>query len=325
MRKYIVPEEAEGLRLDVFLSRKAAGASRSQVQKLIGAGGVSVEGKKAPKRYTVSAGDVIRLDDSLLQCRESRLEPQNIPLAVIYEDEWYIAVDKPAGLVVHPGSGNWNGTLVNALLFHRGKNLSDGSAADRPGIVHRLDKDTSGVIVIAKTNQAHAALAGEFARRSVRKKYCAFCAGRPVPVEGIIDLPVGRSRSDRKKQAAAAGGRASVTEYRIVDYRSGISFVEFMPRTGRTHQIRVHCSARGFPVVGDDLYGGGCGQLKRIHPSDRPFAASLYRCFSRLALHAVSITFTHPFLQKVTEVGAPLPPDFDCALSLFRETLPPVR
>jgi 23S rRNA pseudouridine1911/1915/1917 synthase len=318
MDEFSVPIESEGLRLDIFLSRTVPGISRSQIQKLIAAGSVSVNGKVVRKKHEVSAGDALRLDLTGLPGDGPGLAPQDIPLSILYEDEYYVAVDKPAGLVVHPGSGNRSGTLVNALLYHCGKTLSEGSAPDRPGIVHRLDKDTSGVIVAAKTNAAHAALAAVFASRGVRKTYVAFCIGRPRTENGVIDIPLGRSRSDRKKRAPSFSGKSSCTGFRVMDFRSGISLVEFTPRTGRTHQIRVHCAASGFPVAADTLYGGGMGRLRQVAPLDRAFAASLLQCFSRQALHAASITFLHPFLNREVTVQAPMPPDFRSALALFR-------
>lgn len=318
MDEFSVPQESQGLRLDVFLSRRVSGISRARIQKLIAAGAVSVNGATVRKRHAVAAGDMIQFDPAGLPPDETGLLPQNIPLSILYEDDWYVAIDKPAGLVVHPGCGNRSGTLVNALLFHRGENLSVGSAADRPGIVHRLDKDTSGVIVAAKTNAAHAALAAVFASRGVRKKYLAFCIGRPQAAEGVIDMPIGRSRSDPVRRAPAASGKSSSTGFRMLDFRGGISLVEFTPLTGRTHQIRVHCAASGFPVLADALYGGGKGRLRQVAPSDRAFAASLLQCFSRQALHAVSMTFIHPFLKREVTVKAPMPADFRSALALFR-------
>jgi 23S rRNA pseudouridine1911/1915/1917 synthase len=318
MQEIKVKPETAPVRLDVYLSHAVSTVSRAQIQKLIAAGSVSVNGKAVRKRHEVSAGDVIRLDMSRLSQNEAVPSPQDIPLSILYEDDYYVAIDKPAGLVVHPGCGNRSGTLVNALMFYCGNNLSEGSALDRPGIVHRLDKDTSGVIVAAKTNAAHAALAAVFASRRVRKKYVAFCIGRPRTVEGVIDMPLARSRSDRKKRAPAASGKSSSTGFRVLEFRAGISFMEFTPRTGRTHQIRVHCAASGFPVAADTLYGGGKGRLSQVAPSDRPFAASLLECFSRQALHAVSITFMHPFLNREVTVQAPMPPDFRIALAFIR-------
>jgi 23S rRNA pseudouridine1911/1915/1917 synthase len=318
MQEFKVFPESTNLRLDVFLSRNGPGVSRAKIQKLISAGAVSVNGKATRKKRVLVPGDVVRFDPAALPADEAAPLPQDIPLSILFEDDYYIAVDKPAGLVVHPGCGNRSGTLVNALLFHRGKSLSKGSAADRPGIVHRLDKDTSGVIVAAKTDEAHAALAAVFASRGVQKKYLAFCIGRPLTGAGIIEMPLARSRCDPARRVPAASGKSSTTGFRLLDFRGGISFIEFSPRTGRTHQIRVHCASSGFPVIADALYGGGIMRLRQTSPADRPFATVLFKCFSRQALHASSLTFIHPFLNRGVTVEAPLPRDFMGALALMR-------
>jgi 23S rRNA pseudouridine1911/1915/1917 synthase len=316
-KNFTVPPESAGLRLDVFLSRAIPDISRSQLQKIIAAGAVAVNGGVVRKKHLVSTGDLIQVSAMESVGRESDCTPQDIPLTILYEDDFYLAVDKPAGLVVHPGSGRRAGTLVNALLYCRGKSLSVGSAADRPGIVHRLDKDTSGVIVIAKTNAAHAALAAAFLQRTVKKRYIGFCLGRPPSASGVIDMPLGRSRREPVKRAPDASGKSSITEYRLLKFKSGIAFIEFMPHTGRTHQIRVHCAASGFPIVADSLYGGGKDRLQRIEPSDRPFAASILKCFIRHALHAEAISFIHPFLGKEITIHAPLPQDFRKAMEVY--------
>jgi 23S rRNA pseudouridine1911/1915/1917 synthase len=245
-----------------------------------------------------------------------------MPLSVLYEDDFYLAVDKAAGIVVHPGSGNRSGTLVNALLYHLGKNLSSGSHPERPGIVHRLDKETSGVILVAKTNAAHAALASAFAGREVKKEYLGFCMGVPQEAAGAIDLPLARSRKDPLKRSPDPLGKSSRTEFRLLAAHSGISLVQFMPRTGRTHQIRVHCSSRGFPILGDTLYGGGPGRLPQLPPEYRPFAARMLGCFKRQALHSWRITFSHPFSKEPITVVAPLPEDFQRGLGEMGETFP---
>lgn len=311
-----VPSESQGTRLDVFICRSCGGISRSRVQRLIEDGSVTVNGRAALKKYPVSAGDEIRVAELRTVPGPPLPGPEDIPLSVIYEDDFFCAIDKPAGLVVHPGSGNRSGTLVNALLF-RGGNLSSGSAPDRPGIVHRLDKETSGVVVVAKTGEAHAAIAAEFARRAVHKTYLGFCFGEPPAGRGTIDLPLARSRANPVKRAPDGRGKASQTEFLGIDFRHGVSLVAFMPRTGRTHQIRVHCSSRGFPIVCDELYGGGKKRLERCPPADRPFCAKVYLCFSRHALHARSLSFRHPFLGKTMTLQAPYPPDFRKALELF--------
>ncbi|MGA2508061.1 MAG: RluA family pseudouridine synthase [Chitinispirillaceae bacterium] len=321
-REIIVPPESAGLRLDVFVSRLFIDRSRSQIQKLIATGSITVNGQVVPKKYAVSGGDIITVTAMESVSHEANLIAQDIPLSILYEDDHFLAIDKPAGLVVHPGSGNRNGTLVNALLFHCHEGLSPGSAAERPGIVHRLDKDTSGVIIVAKTAAAHAALAAAFSSRTIKKNYIGFCIGRPPDAAGFIDVPLARSRRNPVKRAPDKSGKLSRTAYRLLDFRSGIALVEFMPLTGRTHQIRVHCASSGFPIVADTLYGGGKERLLQVAPLDRAFASSIHKCFTRHALHAVSITFTHPFLKKEITIKAPLPQDFRNALALYGNPSP---
>lgn len=252
----------------------------------------------------------------ILASSQTRLLPQEIDLVIIYEDEWFVAVDKSAGMVVHPGSGNPDGTLVNALLFHL-SNLSEGSAPDRPGIVHRLDKNTSGVVIAAKTDEAHYGLARLFAQREVQKQYIGVCMGVRPQDSGIIDAPIGRRRGDPTRWGVRPGGKQAATEYSLLAHRSGTSLLRFLPRTGRTHQIRVHCSHSGFPIVADSLYGGGRERTKNLDPVDRPFAHKVLGCFARHALHAHRIRFIHPMTGAEIDLAAPLPTDFRRATSLF--------
>lgn len=314
-----VPADITAERVDLFVSRSMPEntISRSQIQKLITEGLVLVNHRPVQKSAHVSGGDRVEVKNIESTITNYSLEPQDIPLSILFEDDYFIAIDKPAGLVVHPGSGNRDGTLVNALLFSKPQ-LSEGSSPDRPGIVHRLDKDTSGVIIVAKTNQAHMTLAKAFSSRKVAKTYYGFCIGKPREPEGIIDLSLGKSRSNPMKRTPVADGKPSQTEYSVLGQESGISFVRFKPRTGRTHQIRVHCASKGFPIVADELYGGGPGRIMRLEPSDRPFAKSVMACFSRHALHAQMLTFVHPFTGKEISVSAPFPKDFIEARKLFK-------
>ncbi len=304
------------MRIDVFLTRSLQGVSRSRIQQFIDKGEILLNGKEVPKRQTVSANDIVEFPRSLTAAPEIRPVPQNIPVAVLYEDDWLLAVNKPSGLVVHPGHGNYTGTLVNALLF-RGTGLSDGSSVDRPGIVHRLDKETSGVVLIAKNNLAHARLADAFAKRTVVKQYLGICIGRPPTEKGSIAKPLGRSSKDPIKRTVSNFGKEALTEFELVTYRNGISVIKFFPRTGRTHQIRVHCNSAGFPILGDVLYGGTKNSILRINPAERPFAYKIYKCFGRHALHAYSITFNHPKNNDLISIKASLPDDFRDALLLF--------
>jgi 23S rRNA pseudouridine1911/1915/1917 synthase len=248
--------------------------------------------------------------------RDIKLAPQNIPLDILYEDEYLVAVNKPSGLVVHPGNGVRDGTLVNALL-HKIGTLSEGSGSERPGIVHRLDKETSGVMIAAKTNNAHAAMAAAFANRSVEKHYVGFCFGEPSESHGRIDLALERSRRDPLKRTSSKNGKPSLTEYWLLRYRAGVSAIYFKLHTGRTHQIRVHCSSKGFPILADSLYGGGRERLMRVAPLDRPFAAKVFKSFSRQALHARYLSFIHPFTGLRVHIEAPFPEDFHSAMIHF--------
>jgi len=304
-----------GVRLDVFLADVMADVSRARVQKIIADGGVSVNGKAAVKKNAaLETGDTVTVNDALTQQRESLLTAQDIPLDVLYEDEFFAVINKPAGMVVHPGNGNADGTVVNALLHRFGSGVSSGSGADRPGIVHRLDKDTSGALLIAKTDAAHSALAELFSSRTIKKVYTGFCVGnRPLEHE-VIDLPLARSRRDPTKRAVGArGGSQAVTEYTLKAYNCGISLMEFILHTGRTHQIRVHCAHKGFPIVRDNLYGGSQERVLKIPPMERPFAHKIFKCFNRQALHARSLSFNHPFTKESFVITAPYPPDFEAA------------
>ena len=316
---FTVPAGSPGVRVDSLVSRSMPGngISRSHIQKLIGEGLVLVNGRPVQKSALVFGGDRIVVENIESVNTQPVLEPQDIPLSILFEDDYLIAIDKPAGLVVHPGSGNRNGTLVNALLYSRPR-LSEGSSPDRPGIVHRLDKDTSGVIIVAKTNAVHKALTRAFSSRTVVKTYFGFCIGRPRDREGIIDLPLGKSRSNPMKRTPVDDGKPSQTGYCVLGHESGITFVKFRPRTGRTHQIRVHCASKGFPIVADELYGGGPGRIMRLEPADRPFARSVMSCFTRHALHAQTLAFPHPATGKEIAVSAPFPEDFLDAKKLFK-------
>lgn len=317
---YTVGGDGGGRRLDVFLADALAGVSRSRIQKIIACGNVSVNGKKSVKKNAaLEAGDVVSVDGGAsMQPQASPPIPQDIPLDVIYEDEYFAVINKPAGLVVHPGNGNADGTVVNALLHRFGESVSSGSEAFRPGIVHRLDKDTTGALAVAKSDAAHAALAALFQSREIEKKYMGFCVGARPAEHEVIDLPLAGSRRDPVRRAVdARRGKPAVTEYSLKNFAQGISLIEFTLHTGRTHQIRVHCSHKGFPIVGDGLYGGGRDRVLKIPPMERPFAYSVFKCFARQALHALSLSFTHPFTGQKIKVAAPYPEDFSVAMAIL--------
>jgi 23S rRNA pseudouridine1911/1915/1917 synthase len=278
---------------------------------------VLLNGKPAKKNDRLKVGDSVSvLQEELEKVVRPPLVAQEIPIDVIYEDDYLLAVNKPAGLVVHPGSGNRDGTLVNALL-HRAGALSDGGAVDRPGIVHRLDKDTSGIVLVAKDNRTHEKLSAMFAERSVEKHYLGLCIGKRPAARGVIDAAIGRSRSDPTKRRIDREGKRAITEYRVLGYECGISVVHFRPKTGRTHQIRVHCSHAGFPIVADEAYGGGAGRITTLPVMARPFAHKIFACFERHALHAYRLRLAHPATGKDLDLSAPLPGDFQQALGEF--------
>ncbi|MFW6221582.1 MAG: RluA family pseudouridine synthase, partial [Fibrobacterota bacterium] len=247
---------------------------------------------------------------------EKKLVAENIPLDVLYEDEGFLAINKPAGMIVHPGAGNWTGTVVNALLS-RGADLSRGYEEQRPGIVHRLDKDTSGILLVAKNDRMHAALADLFTQRHIDKRYIGICAGKRPLAQEIIDAPIARSRSNPILRTVHHHGKAAQTEYELVWFQSGISVLHFRLHTGRTHQIRVHCRYAGFPILADASYGGDRGMIQRLQPLQRPLAYRVLKCFDRHALHAQSLSFVHPLTEEQVNIQAPIPEDFRNAFDVM--------
>jgi 23S rRNA pseudouridine1911/1915/1917 synthase len=315
--RIVVEAGGAGMRMDLFLSRHLQAYSRSMLQKLVDEGRILLNGETVRKKAQLKAGDVIELDQRSLNSRSAiTLAPQNIALDIIYEDEYFVAINKAAGMVVHPGSGNRDGTLVNSLLYHFPA-LSEGFDTDRPGIVHRLDKDTSGVLLVAKTNPAHAVFAALFAERRVEKIYSGFCIGKRPQEHGMIEAALGRSSANPIKRAVVEDGKAASTEYWLEKHHCGLSQLRFRLHTGRTHQIRVHCCHAGFPIVNDPLYGGGRDKVRSLQPLERAFANKLFDCFARHALHAHRLCFVHPFTNKDVELEAPFPPDFQAARDYF--------
>ena len=289
MIELTVPNEQAGLRLDRFLALALPQFSRSRLQALIRAGDVRLQGKAARTRETVRAGDVVRLTEP--QVQEIDAQAEEIPLEILFEDDDLLVLNKPAGLVVHPGAGNQTHTLVNALLHHCA-NLSGIGGKQRPGIVHRLDKETSGCLVVAKNDAAHQHLSRQFAEREVKKIYLALVAGTLKKPRGIIDAAIARHPVQRKKMAVnQTRGRIARTDYRVLQSGGGLSLVECALHSGRTHQIRVHLHHLGYPVIGDSLYG-----KKAAAP--------------RQMLHAWKLGFTHPRTGERHFLEAPIPEDF---------------
>lgn len=306
MEKYefIVGDVDGGLRLDVFLARRDGSLSRSQAVRLIDEGRVQV-GDKAPVKvsYRLRAGEVVVLER--FPAAAYHVSPENIPLEVVFEDDVLLVVNKPAGMVVHPAAGNASGTLVNAVLFHCPALSGIGGVA-RPGIVHRLDKGTSGLIVVAKTDEAHRGLAAQFKAHQVEKHYLALVLGQLREQQGVIDAPVGRDAGERKKMSThSRRGKAALTLWRVENLYVMATLLDVEIRTGRTHQIRVHLAALGHPVIGDALYGNP----KRIKGIHDPLIRARLSAMDRQALHACSLGFFHPLERREMCFSAPMPAD----------------
>lgn len=317
-----------GLRLDQFLGARCAGVlSRSRIQTLIEAGEVAIDGAVASaSKRRVAAGETVDL--IVPEAIDADPVGEDIPLAVLHEDEALIVVDKPAGLVVHPGPGNWTGTLVNALLFHCGDSLSGIGGVKRPGIVHRLDKDTSGIMVVAKSDAAHRALAAQFAAHGrdgrLERAYLALVWGVPTRPAGRIEAALGRSASDRTKRAVVAAdrqdAREAITHFTVLARSAAgdealASLAECRLETGRTHQIRVHMAHIGHPLVGDDTYGAGYRtKARRLEPE----AAAAVEAFDRQALHAHRLGFEHPLTGRTMRFESAMPPDMQALATALR-------
>jgi len=302
-----IADEAVGWRLDRALAAAMPTLSRERLKALIGAGAVSGPlgmPVRDPAAKALAGAYEIRVPEPA----PAHNEPQDIALEIVFEDDHLLVVDKPAGMVVHPAAGNFDGTLVNALLHHCAGRLSGIGGVARPGIVHRIDKDTSGLLVVAKTDVAHEGLAAQFARHSILRRYLAVVAGWPVPASGTIDAPLARSAANRKKIAVVTGdrGKRAVTHYRIVTPLRDAALVECRLETGRTHQIRVHMASIGYPLLGDPVYG-------RSRPGQRDLLKRLD--FHRQALHAAALGFVHPVSKENLSFESALPSDIQELLS----------
>jgi 23S rRNA pseudouridine1911/1915/1917 synthase len=316
----------EGLRLDRFLSERLPELSRTRVQSLIKEGRVSLSGATiVDVKYRVKPGERFALD--LPEAAPPKPSAEAIPLAVVYEDDALIVIDKPAGLVVHPGAGHGAGTLVNALIAHCGASLSGIGGVARPGIVHRLDKDTSGLMVVAKTDAGHRALAEQFADHgrsgALERGYLALVWGSPSRSHGTIDAAIGRHPTSRTKMAVlpSSKGRKAVTHWRVIEtFGRGkepiASLVECMLETGRTHQVRVHLAHIGHPLIGDPLYGAGYKSKLRKLPE--PLGGKL-AALSRQALHAARLAFAHPETGTLLKFNSPLPVQLSEIVQAFKE------
>lgn len=296
-KQFIVTEQNINQRLDMYITSLDLDLSRSMAQKIIENGQVLVNEKIPKASYKTKLGDKIEIE--ILEPKETNLEAQDIPLDIIYEDDDILVVNKQKGMVVHPGNGNLDGTLVNAVLNHCKGNLSGIGGEIRPGIVHRLDKDTSGLIVIAKNDKAHINLSKQIQDRKVKKIYTALVRGVIPEDAATINMPIGRSNTDRKKMAARKDGKVAITHIKVIKRYEKYTLIRVKIDTGRTHQIRVHMAEIGYPVVGDEVYSNGKNEFN-VHGQ---------------MLHSTSLDFVHPITGKQMHFEAPLPKYFEDVLN----------
>lgn len=294
--------EDAGKRIDVYLSEQLEQLTRNAAQGLLENGQVSVSGKPLKKNYKLTGREEILAQ--LPDAQSVDLKPQNLPLDIVYEDNDIIVVNKARGMVVHPAAGNWDGTLVNALMYHCGDRLSGINGEIRPGIVHRIDKDTSGLLVVAKNDRAHQSLAAQIQEHSIVREYEAIVCGTISQDSGSVDKPIGRHKTHRKLMAIIPDGRHAITHYQVLERYSGYTYMAFQLETGRTHQIRVHMASIGHPIIGDPLYG-----LKK----DK-FSSLEGQC-----LHAKQLTLCHPVSGETMVFQSPRPTYFEEILQKMRK------
>ena len=305
-----VTDDYSGERIDSFIAEETE-LSRSAAQKLIESGDITVNGKAVSKKYLLCEGDGVSL--TLPEAKECEIEAENIPIDIVYEDDDIAVINKRSGMVVHPAPSNYSGTLVNALLYHMKDSLSGIGGVMRPGIVHRIDKDTSGLLVIAKNDFSHAALSAELERHGIVREYHMLAKGGFKADTGTLDYPIGRHPADRKKMAVLlspqAHAKEAVTHYEVLESFGEVTYLKAYLETGRTHQIRVHMSYIGHALVGDEVYGGGKIRFEKLHAS----------LLDGQILHARKLTLTHPRTKEKMEFLAPLPDNFEKLLAILRE------
>ena len=308
--KFTVEDSERGKRIDVFVAEKTE-LSRSAAARLIENGSVTVNGCKVAKRYEISRGEEIEI--TLPEPEISEIVAENIPLDIVFEDDDIIVINKPSGMVVHPAPGNYTGTLVNALLYHSGSSLSGIGGVIRPGIVHRIDKDTSGLLVVAKNDFAHTALSAELEHHGIVREYHALARGGFKEDSGRVDMPIGRHPVDRKKMAAfkepSDSAKPAVTNYEVIARYSDVTYLRLFLETGRTHQIRVHMSSLGHPLLGDEVYSSNKIRFEREHAP----------LFDGQALHAKSLTLTHPRTKERMRFESELPDNFKKLISILEK------
>ncbi len=294
-----VSSSDELIRLDTFLSSRLIQFSRSKIQKLISEGSITVNDKTVKKNLKLSYGDIIKVDTSKFESSEvPELKKWDYPLEVIYEDDDFAIINKPFGVISHPTSNNKNQTLVNILLNQFEDKLSSHPDALRPGIVHRLDKDTTGVMIIPFNEYAHWKIADQFKNRIIQKEYIALTWGEWAEEEGLIENKLSRSKKNPLKYQSSMEGRVATSKFKLINKGKYFSAINFFPKTGRTHQIRIHCSEKGYPIIGDELYGGGWKKLNEYLPEVRKKINNNISIQNGHYLHASSISFLHPKKEK---------------------------
>ncbi len=301
---FTVTEEYEGMRIDKLISELMDSLSRSYIQKIIDENNVTCNGKRVKASLKVAEGDMIHMDIPPVVIPE--IKPEDIPLDILYEDNDVVVINKPKDMVVHPAAGHYEGTLVNALMFHCKDNLSGINGVLRPGIVHRIDKDTTGSVIICKNDVAHQFIARQLKEHSINRVYHAICYGIIKEDEGDVDAPIGRSQNDRKKMAVvSSGGKNAFTHYKVLKRfeQDNFTYIECRLKTGRTHQIRVHMAHIGHPLLGDDVYG----------PNRKSKFNTSGQC-----LHAKTLGFVHPVTNEYIEVDAPLPKYFSHLIEVLK-------
>lgn len=298
----IIAEESDiNKRIDVFLSKNLESFSRSYIQDLIKKGKATIGGKTIKANYRLREGDIVAL--AIPKPEPLEILPENIPLDIVYEDNDVILVNKPKGMVVHPAAGHYSGTLVNALLYHCKDNLSGINGVLRPGIVHRIDMDTTGIIIVCKNDNAHQHIAKQLAEHSITRKYVAIVSGNIKEDEGVVDAAIARSKNDRKKMAVDKDGKRAVTHFKVLERLNNYTYIECVLETGRTHQIRVHMSYIHHPLLGDEVYSNKKENIK----------------LKGQCLHAKVLGFIHPSTNEYMEFEAPLPEYFNEILMKFRK------
>lgn len=303
MKEYLISKDYVGIRLDKVIAELDKDISRSMIQKLLDENKIKVNDKLQKASYKTKLNDIITLEEIIV--KETKLIPQDIPIDIIYEDSDIIVVNKPKGMVVHPANGNPDGTLANAIMNICKDSLSGIGGEIRPGIVHRIDKDTSGLLIIAKNDKAHINLSQQIKNREITKRYVALVRGVVKENKATIDMPIGRSNSDRKKMSVKKDGKNAITHFEVIKRYNGYTYLDLKIDTGRTHQIRVHLSEIGYPIVGDEVYSNG----------KNPFNVK------GQMLHAKSLDFKHPITGKAMHLEAPLPTYFEDVINRLEKEL----